>query len=78
MTGDAPAAAAVKAALAAVAPGIPANDTETTALNAPLALLYYTPLGAPGEERALPLIPWRGGGGGALRVGRRKRHLHRL
>jgi hypothetical protein len=46
--GDAPAAAAVKAALAAVAPSIPANDTETTSMNAPLALIYYTALGAAG------------------------------
>jgi hypothetical protein len=53
---DGPSAAAVKAALSAVAPSIPVNDTETTAMNAPLALLYYTPLGAPGEEAALPLV----------------------
>lgn len=59
--GDAPAAAAVKAALRALAPAIPANDTETTAMNAPLALLYYTPLGAPGEDAALPLVQRFGG-----------------
>ena len=53
--GDAPAAAGIKAALRAVAPSIPANDTETTAMNAPLALIYYTALGRPGEEAALPL-----------------------
>ena len=52
---DAPAAAAVKAALLALAPLIPASDGETTAMNAPLALLYYTPLGAPGEQAQLPL-----------------------
>ena len=59
--GDAPAAAGVKAALRALAPAIPANDTETTAMNAPLALLYYTPLGAPGDDAALPLVQRFGG-----------------
>jgi hypothetical protein len=54
--GDAPAAAGIKAALTAVAPSIPANDSETTAMNAPLALIYYTPLGSPGEEAAMPLV----------------------
>jgi hypothetical protein len=53
---DAPAAAGVKAAVRAVADSIPANDTETTAMNAPLSLIYYTPLGRPGEEAALPLV----------------------
>ena len=54
--GDAPAAASVKAALSALAPFIPVDDGETTAMNAPLALLYYTSLGAPGEQAALPLV----------------------
>jgi len=56
--GDAPAAAAIKAALTAVAPSIPVNDTETTAMNAPLSLIYYTALGADGAASAagLPLV----------------------
>lgn len=54
--GDAPAAARIKALLVALAPGSQANDTETTSMNAPVAVLYYTPLGAPGDDAALPLV----------------------
>ena len=53
---DAPAAARIKELLLSVAPYIPVNDTETTSMNAPLAILYYTPLGHPGDEIALPLV----------------------
>ena len=53
---DAPAAAAIKKALSQVAPFILPNETETMAMNAPLALIYYTTLGTPGEEVSLPLV----------------------
>lgn len=54
--GDAPAAAGVKRLLDSLAPGSPVDDEETTAMNAPLACLYYTPLGAAGDDAELPLI----------------------
>ncbi len=50
---DAPAAARVRALLVALAPQSPDDDEETTAMNAPLACLYYEPPGAEGGE--LPL-----------------------
>jgi len=58
---DAPAAAGVKRLLAALAPAVAPDAEANTAMNAPLACLYYTPLGAPGEDAALPLVArWRG------------------
>lgn len=58
---DAAAAAGVKRLLTALAPQSPIDDGETTAMNAPLACLYYTPLGAPGDDAALPLVEhWAG------------------
>ena len=50
---DAAAAASVKQLLVALAPQSPDDDDETTAMNAPLACLYYSP---PGAGDALPLV----------------------
>jgi hypothetical protein len=52
-TNDTSAAAGVKQLLVALAPQSPDDDQETTAMNAPLACLYYSP---PEGGDALPLV----------------------
>jgi hypothetical protein len=54
--GDGGAAAAIKSFLLQRQPATPANTTENAAMDAPLSLLYYTPLGTPGQESELPLV----------------------
>jgi hypothetical protein len=58
LAGDAPAAAGVKALVNALAPSVPINATSNNVMNAPVALLYYTPLGgnSSGEYDTLPRI----------------------
>jgi len=65
---DAPAAAGIKKLLTQLSPSIPYNDTETTAMNAPLSCLYYSTLGSPEDENQLPVISnWQGPSTAAMR-----------
>jgi hypothetical protein len=58
---DAPAAAGIKRLLTSLSSSIPIDDTETTSWNAPLACLYYSTLGEPGDDLNLPLVSsWNG------------------